>query len=189
MVRSSGDSPNVSQTRLYLLGSVRVERVSVEAGRSARSALRLPTRKVEALLAFLALHPTAHLREKLAALLWGDSPDELARGSLRKALTLLRTHLGEDLLLADREVVQLNPAFPLWVDALSLETRAEALLAAPAAAAARAEAVDMALYRGELLADFYDDWIIPLREHLRDLFLAALLRLTQAVKPSLTTSG
>ena len=78
--------------------------------------------------------------------------------------------------------MQLNPAFPLWVDALSLETQAEALFAAPLPEASGVETVDLELYRGELLADFYDDWIIPLREHLRDLFLAALLRLAQAAE-------
>ena len=176
------NTPDASRTRLYLLGTWRLECIRSEAGQSAEPSQRLPTRKAESLLAFLALHPTAHSREKLAALLWGDSPEELARGSLRKALTLLRTHLGADLVLADRETVQLNPVFPLWVDALSLETQAAALLAAPASAAAGVEAVDVALYRGELLADFHDDWISPLREHLRDLFLAALLRLAQAAE-------
>jgi DNA-binding SARP family transcriptional activator len=37
----------------------------------------------------------------------------LARGSLRKALTLLRGHLGDDLLLTDCETVHPNPAFSL----------------------------------------------------------------------------
>ena len=79
---------------------------------------RLPTRKVQALLAYLVLHPEAHTREKLAARLWGDSPDEQARGSLRKALTLLRSHLGDDMAPADRETIQINSECPLWVDAL-----------------------------------------------------------------------
>lgn len=70
---------------LYLFGTFRIER--------DEQPVRLPTRKVQALLAYLVLHSAAHTREKLAALLWGDSPDEQARGSLRKALTLLRAHL------------------------------------------------------------------------------------------------
>lgn len=54
----------------------------------------LPTRKTELLLAYLALAPGPHSREKLAALLWGDTPDEHACGSLRKALTALRRAPG-----------------------------------------------------------------------------------------------
>src|SRR5437867_71281 len=42
--------------------------------------LSLPSRKARALLAYLALTPgQAHPRDKLAALLWGDSTDERPR--------------------------------------------------------------------------------------------------------------
>ncbi|MBI5651811.1 MAG: hypothetical protein HZC40_15435, partial [Chloroflexi bacterium] len=51
--------------RVHLLGSFRVER-------DART-IHLSTRKVESLFAFLVLHPETHAREKLSALLWGDS--------------------------------------------------------------------------------------------------------------------
>ena len=51
--------------------------------------------KTLGLLAFLALEPGPHRREELTALLWGDSPDEKARASLRQALTHLRDALGD----------------------------------------------------------------------------------------------
>src|SRR4030095_16914711 len=58
-------------------------------------ALTVRTRKAEALLAYLVLHPgRAHRREHLAALFWGDMPDEQARGSLRHALYELRRAFG-----------------------------------------------------------------------------------------------
>jgi DNA-binding SARP family transcriptional activator len=62
--------------------------------------------KALALLAYLALEPGAHRREQVTALLWGDSPEEKARGSLRQALTRLRDVLGEALRI-DRTVVEL----------------------------------------------------------------------------------
>ena len=67
MTRAASTTP----LRLYLLGSLRLER----GGES----LTLPTRKAEALCAYLALHPGQHTREELATRFWGDSPDEEPR--------------------------------------------------------------------------------------------------------------
>jgi predicted ATPase/DNA-binding SARP family transcriptional activator len=151
--------------KLYVLGPFRVK--------SEQDPLPLPARKDQSLLAYLVLHPqpSGHTREKLAALLWGDSPDAQARSSLRTALKNLRQQLGTHLLLADRETIQINPASPLWVDAREFE---EQMSSAPESA--------IALYSGELLADLYDDWIFPERERYRELYLNALLELTQAAR-------
>jgi DNA-binding SARP family transcriptional activator len=58
------------------------------------------------LLMFLALEPGPHTREELAGLLWGESSETEARGSLRQCLQHLRTRLGP-IIQADRAVVQL----------------------------------------------------------------------------------
>ena len=58
-------------------------------------AVDLPTRKAQALLAYLALPAgSLHPRGKLAGLLWGDMPKAQARGNLRKALFWLRSSGG-----------------------------------------------------------------------------------------------
>jgi predicted ATPase/DNA-binding SARP family transcriptional activator len=149
--------------RLFLLGAFRLERDS--------RTVQLPTRKIESLLAYLVLHPEEHPREKLAALFWGDATDEQARTSLRTALTALRKELGEDILIADRETVQLNPDKPIWVDARAFEQLAteDSQSAIP-------------LYHSNLLPDFYDDWIAPERERLRSLYLDTLLQLVQQAR-------
>ncbi len=149
---SPAHAPDRIPLRVYLLGSFRLER----QGRS----IHLPTRKAESLCAYLALHPEPHPREKLAALLWGGSTDAQARHSLRTALASLRRALGEDVLLADRETVQINPDFPVWVDAHGFQSAPE-------------------LYTGDLLSDFYDDWVLPERERLRALYIEALLQQAQ----------
>src|SRR5262249_37052201 len=53
--------------------------------------LNLRLRKAQALLAYLGLRPgQAHPRDKLAALLWGESREDQARDALRHALVALR---------------------------------------------------------------------------------------------------
>ena len=68
--------------------------------------LPLPTsRKTRALLAYLALTGRAHRRERLCEMIW-DIPDD-PRGSLRWALSKIRSVVGADLVQADRERVSL----------------------------------------------------------------------------------
>ncbi len=160
--------------RVYVLGPFRIER--------GQSPIHLPRRKVEALLSYLVLHPEEHPREKLAALFWGDSSDAQARHSLRTALLTLRKQLGDEILIAERETVQVNPTFPLWVDALEfakiadVKVQSSDLSSRPVADPLQSV---IALYQGDLLSDFYDDWIAPLREHYRTLYLDTLLRLVE----------
>src|SRR5437762_10532524 len=61
---------------------------------AGRAPLALP-RKTQALLVYLALGPKAsYPRAELATLLWGDTGDPQARGSLRQALAALREAVG-----------------------------------------------------------------------------------------------
>ena len=93
--------------RLRLLGSFELR------GPGDRP-LKITARKTRALLAFLALqNGTRQSRERLAALLWEDADAELARSSLRQALTALRRALPaklHTLLEADPQQVALNLA-------------------------------------------------------------------------------
>ena len=158
--------------RLELLGDVRVSRDGVALTAT------LP-RKGLALLAYLALTGRPQPRERLAALLWGETPDAAARSSLRKALALLRQRLGP-LLIATNTVVSLDPALPFWCDATIVETA----LRHPHDEQALAEA--LALYGDDLLADFtlydvdgFDDWARARRADLRARTVAAAHRLAE----------
>lgn len=153
------------QLHVYLFGAFRIE---VKA-----QPIRLPTRKAESLLAYLILHPSARSREKLAALFWGDSPDVSARSSLRKALALLRKYINDRIILSDRESVQLNPEFPMWVDVIEFRQQAADFLAD---SSVQLNLSQWDLYQNDLLYDVYDDWVLPLREQYRSLYLDVLLR-------------
>ncbi len=157
--------------RLYLFGRFRLE--------SDQGPILLSTRKIEALLAYLVLHPGPHSREKLAALLWGDFTDAQARASLRNALAVLRKQLGDNLLLSDRDTTQLNPSSPLWVDALEFRTQATASMTGSLANPAL---VRVELYQADLLTDFYEDWVLAEREYYHRLYLDTLLHLIQQMR-------
>ncbi len=138
--------------------------------------IHLPTHKTELLLAYLVLNHKPQSREKLAALFWGDSSQEQARGSLRKAINLVRKPLGKDIMLADREFVQINPSYSIWVDALYYQDQANQFLAV---SSPDPETMDIDLYRDDLLVDYYDAWIDPWRDQLRNLYLRTLFHLVQ----------
>lgn len=139
----------------------------------------LPTHKSASLLAYLILHPGPHSREKLCTLFWGDSSEEKAHTSLRKALTFLRQALPEDLVLADRDSVQLHPNFPIWVDVFVFEQAARQFIANPTI---KPGLFDINLYTGDLLEDFYDDWIFPLREQMLQVYTRVLLRSAETAR-------
>ena len=78
-----------SRLRIQLLGGFTVR---LDDG----PALPLPARKAQALLAYLAVPPgRRHSREKLTALLWGDTPDAQARQAFRQTLSRLRRAIAE----------------------------------------------------------------------------------------------
>lgn len=162
MSRSPSAQPKFS---LHLLGAFRLEM----QGR----VVQLPRRKVEGLLAYLALHPEphGHSREKLATLFWGDTPDKQARMSLRTSLTVLRKALGADVLLTDAERVQLNPDCTWRLDVRDFDRLS---VASPETA--------LELYAGDFLPDFYDEWVLNARERWRGRYLETLLRLTQQLR-------
>ena len=161
---------DVPPLHFFLLGSFRIER--------SGQPVHLPTRRIESLLAYLLLFPEEHPREKLAALFWGDVPDEHARTSLRTALAVIRKHLDDDILVADRETVRINPEFPLWVDARQVSG---SKFQGSAANESEIEILKSKIenYHGDLLPDFYDDWVLEARERLRAQYHDAVLQLTQ----------
>ncbi|MBI5651805.1 MAG: AAA family ATPase [Chloroflexi bacterium] len=138
----------------------------------------IPSRPAQSLLAFLLLTAgTPQRREKIAGLLWPNTSDENARSSLRHELWRLRKtlHAGpprapvENYLLTDELALAFNVNAPHWLDVAILKyTRADAptndLLAA------------LALYRGELLPGFYEDWVVLEREQLYAIFEQKIAR-------------
>ena len=120
----------------------------------------------ERLLAFLALADKSIERATVAYRLWPDKPEGRAIANLRSALWRIR-QLAADLIEATTTHVRLHPA--VWVDAR--DGLAELKHHDPETLCDEVEG--MAL-QGELLPDWYDDWLLTERERLRQLRLHAL---------------
>jgi DNA-binding SARP family transcriptional activator len=146
----------------------------------------LNLRKAEALIAYLALAPgQASSRERLAALLWGDSDQGRARQSLRQAIFALTKALAQrdlSLLRLESQAVRLAEN-ALRVDAVEFDR-----LIADGSKAALARASE--LYAGELLSGFsveepeFEQWLTATRGVYQDTALRALLELLQEQEKS-----
>lgn len=140
----------------------------------------LPTRKAQALLAYLALVPgQAHPRERLVALLWGDADDQHARQSLRQALAAIRQAapvLAQEGLVVEADTIEIVDG-AVEVDARLFEALAQA--STPDALERAA-----ALYRGDVLEGLavrepgFDEWLAGERRRLREVVVGVFARLT-----------
>ena len=130
----------------------------------------IPSRPAQSLLAYLILNSgVAHRRERLAGLLWPDTTDANSRGYLRKALWHLRKALppsavaGRDYWLVDDIAIAFDANAEYWLDTRVLEQQ-------PNDSGLEAHVQRVAVYRGELLPGFYDEWAVLERERLRAIF-------------------
>jgi DNA-binding SARP family transcriptional activator len=167
----------MERLRLSLLGSFVLHAAD---GR----VLRLPTRKAEALLAYLALEGHRPLRrDHLAALLWSGAEPTSALASLRQCLSLIGKACGRGWVQGDGRELQLTAAhFTVDVPAFEAATSSADLDAQAAAGAA---------YRGELLAGLaldepaFDDWLRARRLRLQ----AQAVRLFERLGDGLQAAG
>ena len=138
----------------------------------------ISSRAGQSLLAYLVLTAgTPHRREKLASLLWPDIPDENARKNLRQELWRIRKAITTqqsapvEYIVADEYTILFEASAEFWLDVMQLERPL-------AAAAALDELLNRAaLYEGELLPGFYDEWIGLERERVHAVFERTLQQL------------
>ncbi len=146
--RSTPPPARAPRWRVRLLGGVAAAGVDQHID-------RFPSRAAAALLARLALAPErAHAREELIELLWPGVAPDVGRNRLRQVLSTLKSLLepvgtpGAAVLQADRLSVRVVPG-ALACDALEFERHARNGQALQA----------LALYQGDLMPGFYDDWV------------------------------
>jgi DNA-binding SARP family transcriptional activator len=158
-------------------------RLSVSCG--GRTIAHWPSRKGKFLLAYLALNRDRRLaRDLLMETFWPHSSPQAARNCLNVTLHGLRQVLRTladrgDIIFYESESYFLSPDLALWVDVEEFKRawaegqkreREHATLAALAAYTRAAR-----LYAGDLMEDDpYESWLDLEREHLREVFLVIL---------------
>ena len=157
---------------LSLLGGFRAR---LESG----APVTLPTKRGQALLAYLACSPAeSYSRDHLASIFWGDLPQRHTRHSLRQTLYVLRVALASSapsVLRGDSTSVSLERS-GLVVDAFDFERLA-------AMGTARSLEQAGALYQGAFLAGIgagdhaFEDWLREERDRLRGLAVRAYTKL------------
>lgn len=135
------------------------------------------------LIALLALRaPEPILRSEVAFKLWADSSEEQALTNLRKTLHQLKQILSsEELIQSDSRTLQFNPLLNLQIDVTeftsALDSAERARRANDADAELSALETASAFYKGDLLPNLYDEWLVPERDRLREMFIRCMDRL------------
>jgi DNA-binding SARP family transcriptional activator len=125
------------------------------------------TRPAQRLLAYLALHEIRQARNHVAYTLWPDSSESRAAASLRTALWSLRS--------SPFELVSVNAAWLGLAPGVVVDFRAVGEATRSLVAGADTERpVRIATLAGDLLPDWYEDWLIGPRERWKELRLQAL---------------
>lgn len=144
---------------------------------------------MQSLLAYLLIHrDTPQTRQHLAYLLWPDSTEAQARTNLRRELHHLRHALpdADRFLHVDAKFLQWRPDAPFRLDVADFEAACakvdQAEKADDGAALRMMMEKAVALYPGDMLPDTYDDWIVPERERLSQLFARLLERLIRLLE-------
>jgi DNA-binding SARP family transcriptional activator len=163
--------------------------VSVQQGGQPLS--DLSAKALELLCYLLLRRDRGHTREALAGILWPEASDALSKKYLRHTLWQLQSTLAnragdaqgdaEALLTLDPGWVRVNPRAGWWLDVAAFEEAYNLCRETPGRdltdLQARTLEAAVALYRGDLIETWYQDWCIFERNRLQLTYLAMLEQL------------
>ena len=147
------------------------------------------SRKVDALLVYLATNPREHPREVLGEMLWDDLPQKRTMSYLRTALSSLQQQLAPYLIVT-RQNLAIDATTDFWIDVVQLEDALDTSEAewarregfSRATAKKLEEALE--LYQGPFLNGFhirdargFEGWQVLEQERIKNRVLEALYRL------------
>ncbi len=157
---------------------------TLQIRRNGRAVEDFPTRKVEALLVYLACTGRSYPREQVAELLWDDRTQSQSLTNLRATLSRLNEKLAPFLLIT-RKAVAIHPEANVWVDAVELRLVLESHKPPLSTRAVHDLERALTLYKGDFLDGFYisesqgfENWQLVERQRLRIGVMQALSHLT-----------
>ena len=159
--------------KLHLMGTLAIEL-------DGKPLDNLASRTVTAILIYLLAHQRPVPRDTLADFFWDDRSQAQASANLRAALSRLRKHLGDYLLITRHTAGVDHRRGDYFVDAFAIESILQQELAREQPAI---PALEQALtwYKGDFLAGFhlnesrgFEAWMVVQRERLRHLAAQAL---------------
>ena len=169
--------PSVHTVHIRLLGDFSLTR-------DGRLVDEINTPRLQALIAYLALHRDApQLRQQVAFLFWPESSEGQARNNLRQLLHALRRALPslDDVLAVDNHTLQWRRDVALHLDVDDFKRACDAIEQANqrqnVTPLYTVEAQLIASYQGDLLPGCYDDWMLLVREQMRQRLTQTLNRL------------
>lgn len=163
----------ISRLKAYLLGGVRLEA-------KGRVITRFRSQKVALLLAYLLVHrERVHSCVELATLFYPEYGESRAQTYLRTTLYQLKKTLkpgeaGRPYLLITPQTIGFNIESDYWLDVEEFETFLERSSQAAPQRSHELRLEALRLYRGDLLAGYYEDWILRDQERLRLRYQEAL---------------
>jgi predicted ATPase/DNA-binding SARP family transcriptional activator len=140
----------------------------------------ISSRIAQSLFAYLILTAgTLHRREKLAGIFWPDVTEEKTRAYLRHELWRIRKALSSqlkvDYLIADDISISFNSSSEYWLDVMVFKNLSES--------ASISDLVNaLSVCKGQLLPDFYDEWVFQEREHLQAFYEQKMGRLLELLE-------
>ena len=182
-VRPFSDQTATLAARGQAPTAIEISLLGTFAVRVGTNPLAVTSRCSQRLLVFLALHDRILARVAIAGTIWPEVSDEKAGVSLRSSLSRMDAPMREAIVTAPAD---LHLATNVTVDYRESQALAHRLLqleTPPREADLTSDAVST--LSGELLPDWYDDWVVAEAEDWRQLRMTAL----EAQARILTTYG
>lgn len=162
---------------------------NLEARSDEQAVSRFRTRRVGMLLAYLAyFSDTSHDRSEVGEVLWPEGDPDKVSTNLRQALASLRRHIEGPMLPTGSVVRSQNSMLSIAqgmietdvaeFEKLLIDVRKEPDPSVRRSALERA----VALYRGELLPGYSEEWVLRERARLEDLYTHALRSLAESAE-------
>ncbi len=125
-------------------------------------------------------------RPAVAGMFWSEESEGSARRKLSQNLWRIREALGPvgygQLVVASGDSLGVNPDLPVAIDVEEFRSGTADQGQPASESSVRRLMAAVELYRGDLLAGFYDDWIGPEQRELHGAYVEALDRLVQGLR-------